>query len=449
MSRTKTRLAYVCQSCGFRSPKWLGRCPGCEEWNTVAEESERVVSGGPSARPAVPYTEIEERSLTRIDSGIGELNRVLGGGIVPGSLVLLGGEPGIGKSTLVLQAAEELSRQGLQVLYLAGEESALQIKIRGDRLGLVGKHLFLASDTCLERVLEEARRIRPNLLVVDSIQTVHTESLDSIPGSISQIRECAVRLLRYAKGERVPTFLVGHITKDGALAGPKALEHIVDTVLYFEGERHQNHKIVRAVKNRFGPANELGIFEMTGQGLKEVANPSQLFLTERAPQAPGSAVVGAIEGSRPLLVEVQALVSQSKYSTARRESNGFDRNRLSLLLAMLERRAGLHLLGSDVYVNVVGGLALSEPAVDLPVVAAIVSSFRNQPLSPKTVLFGEVGLAGEIRAVSFAATRIREAQAMGFQTVVLPANNLPLAEAVPEVELVGMSSVLDFMEWAG
>ena len=426
----------------------MGRCPGCEEWNTLAEESARAITGV-SPSPAVPYSEIEEKGLFRLPTGIGELDRVLGGGIVPGSLVLLGGEPGVGKSTLVLQAAEALSRNGLQVLYVAGEESAQQIKIRGGRLGLQGSRLFLAPETCLEKVLEEAYRLRPNVLVVDSIQTVYSDKLDSIPGSISQIRDCAAALLRYAKDQRVPTFLVGHITKDGALAGPKALEHIVDTVLYFEGERRHNHKIVRAVKNRFGPSNELGVFEMTANGLEEVSNPSELFLTDRAPHVPGSAVLAAVEGSRPVLVEVQALVSQTTFSTARRESNGFDRNRLSLLLAMLEKRLGLHLLGCDVYVNVAGGLRLDEPAADLTVVAAVISSFRNLALGAKTALFGEVGLAGEIRAVSFAHTRVREAVAMGFETIVLPSGNLPLSENVQGPQLAGVSSVTEFLEWAG
>ncbi len=448
MARSMVKTAYVCQACGHRSPKWMGRCPGCEEWNTLAEESARAITGV-SPSPAVPYSEIEEKGLFRLPTGIGELDRVLGGGIVPGSLVLLGGEPGVGKSTLVLQAAEALSRSGLQVLYVAGEESAQQIKIRGGRLGLQGSRLFLAPETCLEKVLEEAYRLRPNVLVVDSIQTVYSDKLDSIPGSISQIRDCAAALLRYAKDQRVPTFLVGHITKDGALAGPKALEHIVDTVLYFEGERRHNHKIVRAVKNRFGPSNELGVFEMTANGLEEVSNPSELFLTDRAPHVPGSAVLAAVEGSRPVLVEVQALVSQTTFSTARRESNGFDRNRLSLLLAMLEKRLGLHLLGCDVYVNVAGGLRLDEPAADLTVVAAVISSFRNLALGAKTALFGEVGLAGEIRAVSFAHTRVREAVAMGFETIVLPSGNLPLSENVQGPQLAGVSSVTEFLEWAG
>ncbi|HSR54031.1 MAG TPA: DNA repair protein RadA [Acidobacteriota bacterium] len=447
----KSVTVFVCQSCGTRSPKWLGRCPGCQEWNSLAEESSRLISGKrrkSASSPAVAYRDIEKDSQWRVRSGIGEFDRVLGGGIVPGSLVLLGGEPGVGKSTLALQAAEALSRRQLRTLYVAGEESAQQIKMRGDRLGISGEELYFIGQTGLEAIFEETRSLRPNVLIVDSIQTVFSEKLDSVPGSISQVRECASALLRFAKEQRTPTFLVGHITKDGALAGPKALEHIVDTVLYFEGEGRHNHRIVRAVKNRFGPANELGVFEMTGLGLREVENPSKLFLTERAPHVPGSVVFAAMEGSRPVLVEVQALVSQTDYSSARREANGVDRNRLSLLLAMLERRVGMHLLGSDVFLNVAGGLDLNEPACDLAVAAAIISSFRNRPQEAKSVVFGELGLAGEVRAVSSAHVRVREAKAMGFSRVVLPASNLPLSEPVKGIGLQGVKSILDFLEWA-
>lgn len=439
------KIVNVCQSCGFRSPKWLGRCPGCGEWNSFLEESDRPIRNLPPGAPTVPYTAVEKQDVARIQTHNPEFDRVLGGGIVPGSLVLLGGQPGIGKSTLLLQVAEALSAQKWKVLYIAGEESAQQIKLRGDRLGISGANLFLAGETCLERIFREADRLRPGILIVDSIQTIFTEKLDAIPGSISQIRECAAQLLTFAKGENVPVFLIGHITKDGSLAGPKALEHIVDAVLYFEGERHQNQKIVRAVKNRFGPANELGIFEMSGGGLICVDNPSRLFLSERPENASGSVVLCALEGSRPILVELQALVSQTNYSTARRMATGVDPNRVSLLLAMLEKRAGLHLLGTDVYVNVAGGLNLTEPAVDLAIVAAIVSSFRNHPVSSKTVVFGEVGLAGEVRAVSFAHTRVKEAKALGFERVILPASSLPLSEPVKHIRLEGVSSVHDYL----
>ncbi len=426
----------------------MGRCPGCGEWNSLVEE--RAAPGKSAQRlgggPVVAYSEIREDRIRRIRTSNAEFDRALGGGIVPGSLVLLGGEPGIGKSTLLLQIADSLSRQDLKILYVAGEESAQQIKLRGDRLGVDGSRLFLAAETGLERIFEEADRLQPDAMIIDSIQTVHTDKLESVPGGIGQIRECAGQLLAYAKRRHVPIFLIGHITKEGGLAGPKTLEHVVDVVLYFEGERHQNQKIIRAVKNRFGPANELGIFEMTARGLVSVANPSALFLSERASQVAGSVVLCALEGSRPVLVEIQALVSRSNYSTARRMANGVDPNRVSLLLAVLEKRLGLQLIGCDVYVNVAGGLSLEEPAVDLAMTAAIISSFRDVSVQPQTVIFGEVGLAGEARAVSFAHTRVKEARSMGFKTAVLPSGNLPLAEPVPGIRLVGVSSVGEYLE---
>lgn len=413
----------------------------------MVEESSRRLSPVRNGSPAVAYPHIDTEAVARIRTKNDEFDRVLGGGIVPGSLVLLGGEPGIGKSTLLLQVAENLCRRGLRTLYVAGEESAQQIKLRGERLGVTGDYLYLLAETSLESILDEISRAKPQTLIVDSIQTIFTEKLDSIPGSIGQIRECAVQLLSMAKRDGVPVFLIGHVTKDGALAGPKALEHIVDTVLYFEGDRHHNQKIVRAVKNRFGPANELGLFEMSSRGLIGVDNPSKIFLAERAQKASGSVVMCAMEGSRPVLVEIQALVSQSGYSTARRMTNGVDPNRVSLLLAMLEKRLGLHLLGTDVYVNVAGGLNLSEPALDLAVVAAIVSSFRDLALPATSVVFAEVGLAGEIRAVSHAHTRVKEAAAQGFKKAILPKGNLPLSEPVPGIDLIGVSSVGEFLEW--
>lgn len=447
MAASTSKILHVCQSCGYGSPKWLGRCPGCGEWNSLVEERAR-----PERRqrlsfgPAVPYLGVEEERIARIETANAEFDRALGGGIVPGSLVLLGGEPGIGKSTLLLQIADSLSRRDLKVLYVAGEESARQIKLRGDRLGVDGTNLFLAAETGLEEILDEADRIRPDAMIVDSIQTVHTAKLESVPGSIGQIRECAGQLLAHAKRTHTPIFLIGHITKDGALAGPKTLEHVVDVVLYFEGERHQNQKIVRAVKNRFGPANELGIFEMTARGLVSVENPSEMFLSERAREVAGSVVMCTLEGSRPVLVELQALVSKTNYSTARRMANGVDPNRLSLLLAMLEKRLGLQLIGCDVYVNVAGGLNLFEPAVDLALVAAVISSFRDAAVDPETVVFGEIGLAGEVRAVNFAHARVKEARAMGFREAVLPKSCLPLSEKVSGIRLKGVASVGEYLE---
>jgi len=413
----------------------------------MVEEEESASISLPVAAPALPYEQIAQQDAIRVKTGNPEFDRVLGGGIVAGSLVLLGGEPGIGKSTLLLQVAEALSSQHLKVLYLAGEESVQQIKLRGERIGIQGASLFLSSETCLERAFQEASQIKPDVLIVDSIQTVFTERLGSVQGSIGQIRECTGQLLTFSKREQISTFLIGHITKDGSLAGPKALEHLVDTVLYFEGDRHQNQKIIRAVKNRFGPANELGIFQMTGKGLLCVENASRLFLSERPAQVPGSVVLCSIEGTRPVLVELQALVSQTSYSTARRTANGVDPNRVALLLAMLEKRVGLHLLGSDVYVNVAGGLALTEPAVDLALVMAIISSFRDRPISQATVVFGEVGLAGEVRAVNLADCRVKEAALLGFERVVLPKSNLPLPDPPSSLKITGCTSVQECLDW--
>jgi DNA repair protein RadA/Sms len=428
---------FVCQECGSQSAKWLGRCPDCGAWNSFVEE--RPAPAGPGAvagehRYAMPglgpaqgarkYADIELSDSPRLTTDIGELDRVLGGGIVPGSLVLLGGEPGIGKSTLLLQAAAHFAKRHGPVLYASGEESEHQIKSRGERLGVGDAPLYLLAETCIERILEEIGRVRPKLLVVDSVQTVFSLKFQSAPGSIGQVREAATQFLFAAKGHDLPTFLVGHVTKEGSLAGPKALEHVVDTVLYFEGERHHSHRIIRAVKNRFGAVSELGVFEMTGSGLKAVPNPSELFLAERPVATPGSAVLCCVEGSRPLLVEVQALVSTATYGTARRMAVGIDGARLALLLAVLEKRAGLLLSGEDVYVNLAGGMAVEEPAADLAILGALASSVRNRPIPQGTAVFGEVGLGGEVRGVPQAVLRIREARQLGFTRVVLPSANL-------------------------
>jgi DNA repair protein RadA/Sms len=427
------RTVFVCQECGSQAPKWLGRCPDCGAWNSLVEERPADNAGAPpahryaaaaSASTARLYAEIELEQHARLSTGIDEFDRVLGGGVVPGSLVLLGGEPGIGKSTLLLQAAANMARSIGPVLYSSGEESEHQIKSRGERLGVGGAPLFLLAETCLERILEEIARIRPSLVIVDSIQTVFSLKFQSAPGSIGQVREAATQLLFTAKGQNIPTLLVGHVTKDGSLAGPKALEHVVDTVLYFEGERHHSHRVVRAVKNRFGAVSELGVFEMTSAGLRPVPNPSKLFLAERPLNAPGSAVLCSVEGSRPILVEIQALVSSSTYGTARRMASGIDQQRLSLLLAVLEKRAGLNLIGDDVFVNVAGGMTVDEPASDLGVLAAIASSVRNRVIPPTTAMFGEVGLAGEIRGIAQAPLRVREAAQMGFRRCVLPEANI-------------------------
>jgi DNA repair protein RadA/Sms len=461
----KTKTLYSCQECGAQSQKWLGRCPECQAWNSLVEETAVPATAGAGAAAASAdsryalastagprlYEEIDTVVSARLTTGIDEFDRVLGGGVVPGSLVLIGGEPGIGKSTLLLQAAAHFAHTTGPVLYCSGEESEHQIKSRGERLGVQPGPLYLLAETCLERILEEIARLRPALIVVDSIQTVFSLKFQSAPGSVGQVRESATQLLFAAKGQNIPTFLVGHVTKDGNLAGPKVLEHIVDTVLYFEGEKHHAHRIVRAVKNRFGAVSEMGVFEMTGKGLKAVPNPSALFLAERPANVPGSAVLCCMEGSRPLLVEVQALVSSTSYGNARRMASGIDPNRLSLLLAVLEKRAGLNLLGEDVFINVAGGMTVDEPAADLAIVASVASSLRNRPLQPGTAVFGEVGLAGEIRGTTQAALRLREAAQMGFTRVVVPEGNVARDEAPAGCEIVTVKNVGEaleqLMEW--
>jgi DNA repair protein RadA/Sms len=453
---TKVRTFFACQACGFESSKWLGRCPDCGEWNSLVEERQEIAPPPGRGRPeqaVLPgggshpkaFDLVDAGEAPRVGSGIGEFDRVLGGGIVPGSLVLIGGEPGIGKSTLLLQVAHLLGRSHGSVLYVSGEESERQIRLRGERLGISGGGLFLMAETALERILEEVENLKPAALVVDSVQTVFSSRFPSAPGSISQVREVATQLLFVAKRRGITTFLIGHVTKDGSLAGPKSLEHIVDTVLYFEGEKRQHHRVVRAVKNRFGAVSELGVFEMTGSGLQPVPNPSALFLAERNEGASGSAVVSTIEGSRPMLVEVQALVSPTSFGTPRRMSLGIDPNRTNLLLAVLEKRVGLELLGDDVFVSVAGGLDVDEPAADLGVAAAIASSFRGRPLPGQTVAFGEVGLGGEVRGAGQAVLRIREAAQMGFNRCVLPARNVP-EEVDPGIRLVGVSTLEEALE---
>ena len=449
------KVVFVCQECGAQAPKWAGRCNDCGAWNALVEEraadptAAAVVAGNrytqfAQGTSAKLYAEVENANSLRLSTGIGEFDRVLGGGVVPGSLVLLGGAPGIGKSTLLLQAAAHFAREVGPVLYASGEESEHQIKSRGDRLGVGDSPLYLLSETCIERILEEIARLKPSLVIVDSVQTVFSLKFQSAPGSIGQVREAATQFLFAAKGQNIPTVLVGHITKDGSLAGPKVLEHVVDTVLYFEGERHHSHRVVRAVKNRFGAVSELGVFEMTGTGLRPVPNPSKLFLSERASGTPGSAVLCCVEGSRPILVEVQALVSTSTFGNARRMAIGIDQNRLSLLLAVLEKRAGLSLAGDDVYINIAGGMSIEEPAADLSVVAAVASSVRNRGLAPATAVFGEVGLSGEIRGIPQAALRIREAVQMGFTRIIMPAANVDPTDAALSdggCELVGVRTV--------
>lgn len=450
---------FVCQSCGGQQRKWLGRCPDCGEFNTLVEEkfrpsaqtsgtvqnSRATTSSFREVKP-IPYSEIESQDHARQATGIDELDRVLGGGIVAGSLVLIGGSPGIGKSTIVLQMADKLVSSGLKVLYISGEESERQIKMRGERLGISADNLFLLPETNLENIIAESERLQADVLIVDSVQTVFSERIESAPGSVSQVREVAGSMMVLAKQTGRPIFLIGHVTKEGSIAGPKTLEHIVDTVIYFEGDRHHNHRIVRATKNRFGAANEIGIFEMTATGLVPVGNPSEVFLQERPDGASGSVVTVSMEGTRPLLVELQALVSGTKFGTGRRMTQGFDQNRASLLIAVLEKRLGFQLAGDDVFINVAGGLEIDEPAADLAVVAAIASSYRNIPIPADTAVFGEVGLTGEVRGVLQAQTRVREAQTLGFKKIIVPETNKKGLEKLLGIRVVGIRNLEQFLE---
>jgi DNA repair protein RadA/Sms len=425
---TKRHTRFVCQACGATQSKWMGRCPDCGEWNTlvetIVEPSPRSTLGARSPltgeNQARPLPEIPVDSFERLPLPMEEFARVLGGGIVPGSVVLIGGDPGIGKSTLLLQLASLLAQGSSPVLYVSGEESPQQIKLRAARLGISSPQLYILAETDLERILAEVERLHPCLAIVDSVQSVRLETLASAAGSISQVRECAAELMRLAKAQGVPIFIVGHVTKSGSIAGPRVLEHIVDTVLYLEGERFHAYRLLRSVKNRFGSTNEVGVFEMRDDGLVEVTNPSEAFLAERPAHATGSAVAVTMEGTRPILVEVQALVSQTTLALPRRTCNGFDLNRLLLLVAVLTKRVGLPLGDQDIFVNVVGGLRVREPAVDLAVAVAIASSFRNRPVQADLAIFGEIGLAGELRSVGQAERRLREAAKLGFSQGLLP-----------------------------
>lgn len=418
-----------------------------EERYRAAAHSAAVGSRSRSTSVApIAFADVAPQDDARSFSGIGELDRVLGGGIVAGSLVLIGGAPGIGKSTIVIQMADHLGRGGARVLYVSGEESERQIKMRGERLGLVADNLFLLPETNLQNILAETDKLRPDFLIVDSIQTVYSEKVESAPGSVSQVREVAGELMLFAKQTGTPVFLTGHVTKEGSIAGPKTLEHIVDTVIYFEGDRHHNHRIIRATKNRFGAANEIGVFEMTSAGLIAVGNPSEVFLQERPEGASGSVVTVCMEGTRPMLVEVQALVSGNKSASGRRMAQGFDYNRASLLIAVLEKRLGFQLAGDDVFVNVAGGLEIDDPAADLGVVAAIASSFRNVQVPPETAVFGEVGLTGEVRGVLQAQSRAREAQTLGFKKLIVPASNKVGLEKLLGTRVVGVKNLEEALD---
>jgi len=442
----KSKTVFVCQSCGFNSPKWLGRCPSCGEWNTLIEEVEEQTPAEYSFPPSNPvlYQEIKEAKRERIKAGIEELNPVLGGGVVPGSVILIGGEPGIGKSTLLLQVSRDFVAQGEKVLYVSGEESLEQMKIRGDRLGIKDGSLYLLAETNLERVMAHAEKLSPQIFVLDSIQTIFSSKLSSSPGTISQVREVANQVFRFAKKNQVSSFLIGHITKEGSLAGPKSLEHMVDVVLYFEGERDHSYRVLRALKNRFGPVSELAIFEMGSRGLQPIPNPSAFFLKERPLKEAGSVVVSTIKGSRPLLVEIQALVSSTLFAgNPRRMTIGLDHFRVAMLLAIIEKKLGLSFAGEDIYVNVAGGLSIEEPATDLGVIMAVASCLKNKAIPPEVSVFGEVGLSGEVRSVGQPLARVKESHSLGFETVILPQGSFVQIskEDVPPVKLIGVENI--------
>ncbi len=452
MAKTRSSV-FFCQNCGFESAKWAGQCPACREWNTFVEEViDRTPGKTKSASKAV--SEAKTSTLSQISSGneerIGtcmeEFDRVLGGGIVQGSMVLVGGDPGIGKSTLLLQLCRNLSRGSLKLLYISGEESLAQIKLRAERMGDFGESLELLCETSLDIISGVIRRKKPDIVIIDSIQTMYSDAVASAPGSISQVREATAVLMQLAKGQCITVFVVGHVTKEGTVAGPRVLEHMVDTVLYFEGDRYASYRILRAVKNRFGSTNEIGVFEMRREGLLEVKNPSEYMLAGRPKAASGSVVVCSIEGTRPILVELQALVARSSFGMPRRTAAGCDHNRLNLLLAVLEKRLGIHLSDYDAYVNIAGGLKMNEPAIDLGIVLAIVSSYRERPIDDSVLVFGEVGLAGEVRAVSMAEARVAEAKKLGFKECILPAVSVTKELEGYGIILHGVSSVAETMD---
>ena len=457
MAKSRT-TAFFCKECGYESAKWSGQCPSCKAWNTFVEEpvvKEKNVKGivninakyhetaGVKKAAPVRLSSVTAADTDRIKTDICELDRVLGGGIVEGSLVLVGGDPGIGKSTLLLQMCYNLAKNGNSVLYISGEESLGQIKLRAQRVGEASDNLMVLCETSLDTIENVLENVKPQIVVIDSIQTMYREEVGAAPGSVSQVRETTAVLMQLAKGLNISIFIVGHVTKEGTVAGPRVLEHMVDTVLYFEGDKNAAYRILRSVKNRFGSTNEIGVFEMRQEGLAEVANPSEYMLTGRPEEASGSVVVCLLEGTRPILVEIQALVCDSNFGMPRRTAAGADYNRVNLLMAVLEKRAGIHLSGSDAYVNIAGGMKVNEPAMDLGIVMALVSSFRNRPMMENTIVFGEVGLAGEVRAVSQPQIRINEAVKLGFENCILPQVCLKNIKKTDKINLIGISSVKD------
>ena len=450
MAKGKAASVFYCQNCGYESAKWMGQCPGCREWNTFVEEAVPVLKGKSTSRhlsqsPGLPVS-LQEISLDdedRLTTHSGELDRVLGGGLVRGSLTLVGGDPGIGKSTLLLQVCRMLAQDKRDVLYVSGEESLKQIKLRANRIGKFIESLKHLCETSLGTIEETIRRMKPDVVVIDSIQTMYQENISSAPGSISQVREATSVLLQLAKGMNISVFIVGHVTKEGTVAGPRVLEHMVDTVLYFEGDRHASYRILRGVKNRFGSTNEIGVFEMASEGLKEVANPSEFMLSGKPEHASGSIVVCSMEGTRPMLVEIQALVCHSSFGIPRRQTTGTDFNRVNLLIAVLEKRLGIQMGGCDAYVNIAGGIKIQEPAIDLGIVMALVSSFKNKCIDDRMIAFGEVGLSGEVRGVNMVQARVQEAGKLGFTSCVIPKVCMDAVKDVSGIRVIGVGSVAD------
>lgn len=442
-----TKTLFYCKECGNESSKWLGQCPVCHEWNTFVEaevtKSSQKVEKALMERKPSHLSEIQMEEEKRISTHMEEMDRVLGGGIVRGSLVLVGGDPGIGKSTLLLQTCHRLCADDLSLLYISGEESLQQIRMRADRIGEFNDHLALLAETNLEIIDGVIRKEKPDIVIIDSIQTMYSDGVDSAPGSVSQVRESTVTLMKLAKGLGVTVFVVGHVTKEGTVAGPRVLEHMVDTVLYFEGDRHASYRILRAVKNRFGSTDEIGVFEMQQDGLREVLNPSEYMLEGKPEEASGSVVACSVEGTRPILVEVQALVCRSNFGMPRRTASGCDYNRVNLLMAVLEKRLGFHLSEYDAYVNIAGGMKMNEPAIDLGIALAIVSSMKDQVISDRVICFGEIGLSGEVRSVQMAEQRVNEAKKLGFERVILPASNLKALKNTKGIDLVGVSNIAE------
>lgn len=458
MAVKKEKTVYFCQECGFESSKWMGQCPACHTWNSFAEEKVKTksVSSSPlgstggrrSSERVKPVTlnEVGAQNEERIRIGMSELDRVLGGGLVKGSMTLIGGDPGIGKSTLLLQVCRRLSDAGRKILYISGEESVVQIKMRADRIGSFGPQMLLMCETDLDSIVDTISREKPEAVVIDSIQTMQSDEIQAAPGSVSQVREATAILMKIAKGMGISVFIVGHVTKEGTVAGPRVLEHMVDTVLYFEGDRHAAYRILRGVKNRFGSTDEIGVFEMREEGLVQVANPSEFMLSGRPENASGAIVTCCMEGTRPILLEMQALVCHTNFGFPKRQAIGTDFNRLNLLMAVLEKRLELQISDYDAYVNIAGGLKVTEPALDLAMVMAVVSSFKNRPIDSKLAAFGEVGLSGEVRAVSLPEQRIKEAAKLGFSTCVLPAASLKNLKKVEGIKVIGVSSVRDAID---